>query len=148
MEYTGKICSKIYRELPLHWCSPPFWSCLVTYVRRDLAQGITKGLLKYPFAIGQFVLSDKKLPLISWHFSGCHIGLGKPSTLALTNSTNFQKQSRNIFSKVYLLGDAVSFLDWVMKQHLFWIEKQISTSPKPLLLPGKTDILPTSFIPH
>lgn len=86
-------------------------------------------------------------PLISWRLSGCHIDLGKPSTLALTNSTNFQKQSGNISSKVYLLGGVISFLDWVMKQHLFWMEKQISTLPKPHLLPGKTDILPTSFIP-
>lgn len=132
----GTICQKINRELPLHCsCSPPFWSSLVTYVRRDLAQRITKGLLKYAFATDYAVLSDKKLPLISWHLSGCHIDLGKPSTPAPTYSTNFQKQNVNIFSKIYLLGGAVCFLDWVMKQHLFWMEKQISTSLQPLLLP-------------
>lgn len=143
----GQICQKINRELPLHcWWSPPFWSCLVTCVRRCLSQGITKGILKYAFATDQVILSDKKLALISWRLSGCRIDLGKPSTLAQTYSTNFQK-SRNIFSKVYMLGGAVSFLDWVMKQHLFWMENQISTLPKLLLLPGKTDILPTSLIP-
>lgn len=73
----GQICQKINRELPLHcWWSPPFWSCLVTCVRRCLSQGITKGILKYAFATDQVILSDKKLALISWRLSGCRIDPG------------------------------------------------------------------------
>lgn len=119
---------------------------LLSHLRQKMfIPGNHKRAFEIYFCTEQVVFSDEKLPLISWRLSGCHIDLGQPSTLALTCSTNFQKQSGNMFSKVYLL--AVSFLDWVMKQHLFWMEKQISTLPKPLLLPGKTDILPTSFIP-
>lgn len=56
----------------------------------------------------------KKPPLVSWHLSSCHVDLG---TLAATYSTDFWKQSRNVFSKGYFLGGAVSFFDWVMRQH-------------------------------
>lgn len=59
----------------------------------------------------------KKLPLISWCLSGCHIDLGKPSTLAPAYSIDFWRQTRNVLSKGYLLGGAVSFFDWVTRQH-------------------------------
>lgn len=69
-----------------------FLKLLSRLCQKRFNPGNHKRAIEICFCNRQVVLSDKKLPLISWCLSGCHTDLGKPSTLALTYSTNFQKQ--------------------------------------------------------
>lgn len=94
-----------------------FLNLLSHLCQRRFSPGNHKNATEVSFCNRPVYTLWKKPLLISWHLSDCHIELGKLNTLAPTHSIDFRKQSRNVFSTGYLLGGAVSFFDWGMRQH-------------------------------
>lgn len=95
-----------------------FLKLLSHICQRRFSPGNRKKATEVSFCNRPVHTQGKKLPLTSWCFSGCHIVLGKPSTLAPTYSTDFWSRAGTFSTAA---GWCCFFL-WLACEAAFWFK--------------------------
>lgn len=103
--------------------STSFLKLLSHLCQRRFSPGNHKKATEVSFCNRPVHTQGKNLSLTSWSLSGCHMDLGKPSTLAPTYSTNFWSRAGTFSAKVScwvvlflsLIGLCGSILIWMRK---------------------------------